>query len=383
MVDRPLTMMERAQFALARRLLRLPGPAQVALSGSLPIRRDGLTLHPELQLLLALRRRTGGRSLMHGTPAEARRRLRRESLVFAGEPRAVGEVRNLVIEAPRRPMMARLYLPEGISAPPLLVFFHGGGFVIGDLDTHDAPCRLLCAEGRMAVLSVEYALAPEAPFPAAIEDGQAALGWARENAAALAVDGARVAVGGDSAGGTLACALSLLAARGEGPMPAAQLLLYPALDRTSDWPSMSLFADRFFLTRADVENFAAHYSAGADGADPRLHPLRAERFDGLPPTLVVTAGFDPLRDEGEAFVARLQEAGVAVTHRRYERLIHGFANMTTVSPVCADAMSELTGLFARMLQASDGTAQGGGPGTAADGSTNAGDAPPLPRVEHG
>ncbi len=343
---------------MAKRLLRLPHAVQVALSGALPIRRDGLTLHPELQLLLALRKRTGGRSLMHGTPAEARRRLRRESLVFAGEPRAVGEIRHVVIEAPHRPLMGRLYLPEGVQRPPLLVFFHGGGFVIGDLDTHDAPCRLLCAEGRMAVLSVEYALAPEEPFPAAIEDGQAAVAWAQSHAELLGVDGARVAVGGDSAGGALAAAISHLGAEGEGPVPQAQLLLYPALDRTREWPSMSLFAEGFFLTRSDVETFARHYTGDADGADPRLHPLRAAGFEGLPPTLVVTAGFDPLRDEGEAYAEELRRAGVAVTLRRYERFIHGFANMTTVSPACEAAFAELAREFRSVMDATEPRVEG-------------------------
>jgi acetyl esterase/lipase len=181
------------------------------------------------------------------------------------------------------------------------------------------------------VVSVDYRLAPESRFPAAVEDAYAALRWAFANAARLGADPARVAVGGDSAGANLATVASRLARDDGGPVPALQLLIYPTVDRTKPYPSLDLFAAGFFLTRGEIDWFYQHYSAGVEPADPRLNPLLGTDLSGLAPALVVTAGFDPLRDEGEAYAAALHAAGTPVTLRRKSTMIHGFINMIDIS----------------------------------------------------
>ena len=191
------------------------------------------------------------------------------------------------------------------------------------------------------MLSVEYALAPEFPFPAGLEDATAAFEWAKANAGALGADGRHVSVGGDSAGAGLSAAISWLATKGHVSMPSAQLLLYPALERVHARPSFELFKDGFFLSAEDVGWFSAHYLQDAPPGDPRAAPLEASSFEGLPPTLVITAGFDPLRDEGEAYAQALRAAGVTVELRRFSDLIHGFASMTGVSPACEAAVVTL------------------------------------------
>lgn len=353
MPDKALTLMERLEHRIARTLLRLPPSLLVFLSGKPQVKRDGLTLHPELQFLLSLRERLGAAALSSLEPAEARRRLRREALVHAGEPIEVGAVRELVLETAHGPLEARHYVPARGSSErqPLLVFFHGGGFVLGDLETHDSASRLLCRHADIHVLSIHYRLAPEHPFPAALEDAVAAFSWARANAEALGADPARIAVGGDSAGGNLSAALSQLVVREGNPAPVLQFLLYPALDRSVERASLQLFAEGFFLTRADITWFQKHYTYAArlEGPDPRLSPLLCRELSGLPPALVITAGFDPLRDEGEAYVLALQEAGTPARLRRFEGLVHGFANMVGVSSACRDAMVETAALLRQLL----------------------------------
>lgn len=355
MSDRPLTPFERLEHVAAKALNRLPPRAQVLLAGGKPIVRDGLTLHPELQLLLAVRERMGARAMSHGSPGEARRRLRREALVHAGVPEPVREVKDLTVTGAAGPLKARHYRPEaeGDAPSPMLLFFHGGGFVVGDLDTHDSLCRMLCRHGRMQVLSVEYRKAPEEPFPAAVEDVRASYAWTLQNAASLGVHARKIAVGGDSAGGNLAAVHSVRAVREGAPAPALQLLLYPALDRKAVRRSLELFAEGFFLTRADIEWFQEQYTGtvGADCTDPLISPLHCGELAGLPPALIVTAGFDPLRDEAEAYVEALQQAGSRAVLRRYDGFIHGFANMTGVSRACRLAVIEIAQTTRHMLEA--------------------------------
>jgi acetyl esterase len=213
--------------------------------------------------------------------------------------------------------------------------------VICDLDTHDAPCRLLCRYGGAHVLSIDYRLAPEHPFPAPIEDSQAALRWAFEHAEELGADPSRIAVGGDSAGGNISTVMALLGRKGENPMPHFQLLIYPVTDFVDPHPSRDMFAEGFFLTQSEMDWFHEHYalSCGADAHDPRLSP----------PAYMCTAGFDPLRDEGEDYAAKLRAAGNKVVLRRFPGLIHGFANMTAASRSSRDAMVELAGSARAML----------------------------------
>jgi acetyl esterase len=347
MSDNAITFREWLEHRVARTLMRLPPALLLRLSGKPQVVRDGLTLHPEVQFMLTLRERLGAVGLSVLPPEEGRRRLRREALVHAGEPVEVGAVRELVLDTVPGPLKARHYAPgKGSERRPLLVFLHGGGFVVGDLDTHDSACRLLCRHAEVHVLAVDYRLAPEHPFPAALDDAAAAFAWARANAEALGADPARIAVGGDSAGGNLSAALTQRVVREGTPAPVMQFLLYPALDRTVERASLGHFAEGFFLTRADIDWFQKHYmGALTDCSDPRLSPLRCRELSGLPPALVITAGFDPLRDEGEAYASALQEAGTPATLRRFDGLVHGFANMAGVRPACRDAVVEIASML--------------------------------------
>ena len=288
---------------------------------------------------------------------------------IGGGPRRRGaNTRRIDIPGPAGLLRARLYTrrarggpapassPSSRRAPPLLVFLHGGGFVFGGVDSHDAPCRLLCRHADVHVLSVEYRLAPEAPFPAAVDDARAALAWAFEHAAELGADPARVAIGGDSAGGNLAAVVCQMAAADGGPAPVAQLLLYPATDRRRPWRSLDDFGDGFFLTRESIDWFYAQYVPEAkrlsDERDAKVNPLHATDLRGLAPALVVTAGFDPLRDEGEAYAEALAAAGNAVTLRRFGGLMHGFVNLVGVSAACHAATLEVAHTFRALVHPS-------------------------------
>jgi acetyl esterase len=234
---------------------------------------------------------------------------------------------------------------------PLLVYYHGGGWVIGDLETHDAPCRFIAANAGTQVLAVDYRLAPEHPFPAAVEDALAAYAWAtgHPDDPPLAAD--RVAVGGDSAGANLAAAVCMQA-RGGGPPPAMQLLIYPVTECSRELPSRQLFREGFLLTRRDMAYFEDRYlPPGIERGDPRVSVLQADDLSGLPPAYVATAGFDPLRDEGEAYAERLREAGVQVALRRHPGLVHTFANLTAICPSARQAMLEACGALRMGLAA--------------------------------
>ncbi|HKB51908.1 MAG TPA: alpha/beta hydrolase [Solirubrobacterales bacterium] len=280
------------------------------------------------------------------SPQQARARIRASSAAAAGPKRSLPAVGDLAIPAPAGTIPARYYEPPGVGLEnrPLIVYFHGGGWTIGDLDTCDSICRFLAANTPAAVLSVAYRLAPEHPFPAAVEDALAAYRWAAADNSQLGVDPARIAVAGDSAGGNLAAAVSLLARDDGGPSPAMQALIYPVTDAVGGQQSRDEFAEGFLLTRADMDWFERHYlPTTVDRADPRVSMLRAGDVSGLPSAYIATAGFDPLRDEGEAYAMRMQEAGVPVALRRHPGLTHGFANMTAISRTAQAAMLELTG----------------------------------------
>jgi acetyl esterase len=280
--------------------------------------------------------------------------VRREALVFSFIKTEVDSVHELEIEGAAGPLRARHYQPPNVSGsqkPSLLVFFHGGGFVIGDLDTHDEACRMLCRYAGVQVLSVDYRLAPEHPFPAAVDDALAAFRWAAAHASELGADAERVAVGGDSAGGNLSAVTAQLAARDGGPAPALQLLIYPAVDlTTARAASGRLFAEGFYLTENDRQWAARHYFSGSerDATDPRASPALADDLSGLAPAVVITGGFDPLRDEGEAYAEALRKAGTRVVLDRAPELIHGFINMTMV-PAARDASLRLAGILRASL----------------------------------
>ncbi|MEE2663982.1 MAG: alpha/beta hydrolase [Myxococcota bacterium] len=243
-------------------------------------------------------------------------------------PPPVAKIENRGIPGPAGELPVRIYTPDGAGPFPLLMFFHGGGFVVCDLDSHDALARSLCRGAGAVVVSVDYRLAPEAKFPAAPEDCHAATRWAVDNAASIGADGARVAVAGDSAGGNLAAVVAQLAKQRGGPALAHQLLIYPVTAHDFTTPSYEENAEGYFLTRDMMQWFWHHYLERAeDGQDPLAAPLRAKDLSGLPPATVVTAEYDPLRDEGEAYARRLDEAGVPTQAVRYDGVIHGFVSM--------------------------------------------------------
>jgi acetyl esterase len=350
----------RLPVPVEHRILRgfcgLP-PAVHRLVLGKPVRSEGQTLARDIQALLALASLNGVDDFYAGIPAPQARALSRRNAAVADGPRRrpMARVEGRRIPGPAGPLPARFYVPHGqlAEAPaPLLVYYHGGGFVIGDLDTCDGVCRLLAEAAGVSVLSIDYRLAPEHPFPAAVEDSWAAFAWAAANAEELGADPARIAVGGDSAGGNLAAAVSLLAREGGGPRPALQLLIYPVTDTEGTMPSRLTYAEGYILTKADMDAFeAAYLPDGAAREDARVSVLHAADLSSLPPAYVVTAGFDPLRDEGEAYAARMRAAGTRVAQRRHPGLIHSFANETEVSPTSRAAMLEAAGALRMGLAA--------------------------------
>jgi acetyl esterase len=243
-----------------------------------------------------------------------------------GEP--VAQVENRTLPGPAGGIPVRVYRPRPDGLLPALVYFHGGGWVIGDLDTHDNVCRALANRAGCSVVSVDYRLAPEHRFPAAPEDCYAAATWVAERGAPLGIDASRIAVGGDSAGGNLAAVVAQAARERGGPRLAAQLLVYPVTNHDFDSVSYKENAEGYMLTRSMMQWFFGHYLEDAAQGDlPGVSPLRVEGLDGLPPALVVTAGYDPLRDEGDAYAERLVRAGVPTRHLRYDGMFHGFFSM--------------------------------------------------------
>ena len=263
-------------------------------------------------------------------PPEIVRKAFRELAVRDAETVELASVEDRTIPGPVGTIPVRIYTPEGGTRPlPLLVYFHGGGFVLCDLETHDPLCRALAKRAGCVLVSVDYRLAPEARFPAAPEDCFAATRWAAESAKGLGADPARVAVAGDSAGGNLAAVVSLLARARGGPALVHQLLIYPVTDWAFDTPSHRENAEGYLLTRDMMGWFRSHYFAKpGDATDPLAAPLRAPDLRGLPPATVLTVEFDPLRDEGEAYADRLGQAGVPTRLRRYDGMFHGFFAMT-------------------------------------------------------
>lgn len=291
-----------------------------------------MALHPEVRAFLDQLEAAGTPPLYTLSPEDARAAYRQLFALLPEDDAQIGGTREFQITTPHATIAARLYLPVEPDGPlPVLIYFHGGGFVIGDIDTYDPLCRALCAGSDCAVVSVDYRLAPEHPFPAASNDCLAATRWIAQQAGNLGLDGARIAVGGDSAGGNLAAVTAQRLRDEGGPALRAQLLIYPAT-AGSDTPTQSMQdnAEGYLLTKADVDQFAQHY-LGDDAVDhPHASPLHAPRLDNLPPARVITAEYDPLRDEGQAYADALEAAGVPVTRAHHDDTIHGFVTFFTL-----------------------------------------------------
>jgi acetyl esterase/lipase len=311
-------------------------------------------LDPEVRAVLELVIKAGRPAYNTLSPKEARQLFRETRPASTPTPPAIGLVKDLAADGPLGPIPLRLYRPAGVEAAarlPVLVYFHGGGWVIGDLDTHDVLCRQLTSEAGVSVVSVDYRMAPEHKFPAAVDDSWAATRWVVGHADELKVDAARLAVAGDSAGGNLAAVVALLARDQGGPAIRLQVLNYPVTDCNMETGSYREFADGFLLTRVSMQWFFDHYfKTPADAADWRASPLRAPSLAGLPPALIITAGFDPLRDEGEAYAARLRQAGVSVDAVCFGGMIHGFLPMGRLISTANRAVSLVAGALRQALR---------------------------------
>jgi acetyl esterase len=283
--------------------------------------------------------------------AETRELLK--GLFIPPEPREpVKKIEDRIIDANSTKLSIRIYTPEAPGPLPILIFYHGGGWVIGDLETHDVPCRALANGAGCVVVSVDYRLAPEHKFPIPPEDCYGATVWIAGHAGELGGDAKRIAVGGDSAGGNLAAAVAQMARDRGGPALAFQLLIYPVTAYEANTPSSKANAEGYLLTKDAMEWFWGHYLRDAgDGALPYASPLLATNLDKLPPAFVITAEFDPLRDEGAAYAEKMRQAGVAVKHSDYKGAIHGFFSLGHVidqgKTVTADACAELRKAFGR------------------------------------
>jgi acetyl esterase len=341
---------QRAKALTLRGALALPERVQRLLAGR-RVTVDGQTLATDTQLMLRLQRLVREPDTEDVPLAPGRRLLVRHAAI-AGGNQPIGAVHDVTVGD----LKARLFVPSKASTPgPLLVFFHGGGWVYGDLDSHDAACRFLAERSGVRVLSVDYRLAPEHPFPAAYDDAVAAYRWVAGHAADYGGDPARLAIGGDSAGGNLAAGAAIQAAR-EGLPLAFQLLVYPGTDAASTTESRRLFGRGFYLTTEFMDQVLDHYVPNrADRKDPRMSPLLGEIPSGLAPAYVATAGFDPLRDEGEAYARYLADSGVTVELTRFPDQIHGFFNVVGVGRTARAAAGEIAQTLARALGPDSGT----------------------------
>jgi acetyl esterase len=307
-------------------------------------------LDPSAATVLELVRLSNAPTTDRLSPSEAREGDLRARMVFNPPAPTLTEIRDLTAPGPSGPIPLRLYRDGADNTVRAgLIYFHGGGWVIGDLETHDVACRQIAQLSGAVVIAVDYRLAPEHKFPAAVDDAIAATAWICAQAASLGIDPQRIAVGGDSAGGNLASVVAIAARDQAGPKLAGQILIYASADMTAETESHRQFRDGYMLTQAVMQYFRGHYlNSDADRADWRASPNQVARLADLPRALVITAGFDPLRDEGEAYGMRMVAAGVPVIFRRFTGQIHGFLTMGRLVPQADAAIAEIAG-FLRQL----------------------------------
>ncbi len=307
-----------------------------------------MPVHPEAQQLLAALAAAGLPPFEHMTVPQAREAAM-GFIDLQGEPEEIA-TEDRTIPGPAGNIPIRVYTPAGDGPKPMIVYFHGGGWVIGDLDVCDNPVRRIANRTGAVVVSVDYRLAPEHVYPAAFDDSYAATAWVAEHAAELGGDPERIATCGDSAGGNLAAAVAIAARDRQGPRLAAQLLLYPATDFNFTTESYDQNGEGYLLTKGSMQWFWAHYLGAQElRKDAFACPARADDLAGLPPAFVATAEFDPLRDEGEAYAANLRTAGVDVTAKRYDGMLHGFAWTLGATPSGAVLIEDLATAFRQAL----------------------------------
>jgi acetyl esterase len=305
-------------------------------------------VHPQVQPLLDAMAAMDGPKLHEMSPVDARAMFEAMRTAPPEAPDLASVTDGTVPSPDGHAIPIRTYLPKGVDNPPVCVFFHGGGWVIGSIESHDAPCREISARSGCAVVSVEYRLSPETTYPGPLDDCVAATEWIAAHGADLGVDSTRLAVAGDSAGGNLAAAVTLVARERGGPEIATQVLVYPATDLTLSHPSMTENGEGYFLTADAMRWFVDHY--GGDAADHLVSPLHAADHAGLPPALVLTAELDPLRDEGEAYAAKLEAAGVPTKAHRYDGQIHGFLGLFPLLDDGRAALDEIAAALRDALQ---------------------------------
>jgi acetyl esterase len=308
-----------------------------------------MPLDPQAQKVVDTIAALNLKPIKDSTPTEARESMRTRTAGL-GPVEDVPAVADHRVPVQGGEITVRVYSPAGHGPHPVLVFYHGGGWVIGDLYTHDGLCRSIVNAAGCAVAAVDYRLAPEFKYPVAVDDGYAGLKWVVASAPRLGLDPARVAVGGDSAGGNLAAAMTLLARERHGPRILLQVLIYPVTNHDFGTASYRENATGYMLTTEDMRWFWRHYLAREEqGREPSASPLRAASLADLPPALVMTAGCDPLRDEGEAYAARLRDAGVPVTLAQYPGMFHGFIRMTRILDQAKAGLDEIAGALRKTL----------------------------------
>jgi acetyl esterase len=306
---------------------------------------------PHIAAVLAMMEQAGMPPMYEGTPEVGRAQY----LALTAGARTpeqvvpVASTEDIAVPGAQGELKARVYRPDADGPLPTVAFFHGGGWVIGDLDTHDNMARSVCRDSRAVVVAIDYRLAPEDPFPAAAEDAVAAGRWVAQHLDQFGGD-TRFGVAGDSAGGNLAAVVAQQLTA-DGTPVTAQFLIYPAVDAAGEYPSRVENAKGYFLEQPTMDWFYGHYAGSwEDPNDPRLSPLHAASLGGLPPAVIVTAEYDPLRDEGEAYGTALRAAGVAADVRRFDGMIHGFFDMGTVSPAAQTAVQESCARFGEVLR---------------------------------
>lgn len=351
-----LPRLHRIRLRAERALLSvvLGSPRLVArLARRRAARIDGRELDAGTAVLLAVDELAQGSELHRYAPPEARIHFARQILAIDALPPAGVAAEDHRVPVPGAALLARVYTPAGLPAgSPAILYLHGGGMVVGSVATHDALCQSFAVGARCRVVSVDYRLAPEHRFPTPVEDAVAAFRWLAARAESLGADPTRLALAGDSAGGTLSAVVALRT-RGDARPPALQVLIYPAADLTRSHPSIASHGEGFLLSRRMMDWFVGHYMNGADLRNPEASPLFADDLRGVAPALVYTAGFDPLRDEGQAYAERLREASALTAHRELPGLIHGYVQMGGRVPAAARALEEMFAEVGRALHGAE------------------------------